>query len=395
MKEHIYPVLCGGTFFTLLLQARRQKIKNRDHHKEKGHEMTEPNMFIGLIKTLYSDYPEPTYDERPSFRARTSAYKNCTTKTKNFLFLDSMYIEVFGKRVREEYKTALEDMHVFMDNFINTDAKEIYIALAELLLDLIRLDKSIEGNDEFYVCPSGRSISKTEMIRFYDGSSTVCLPALLLGIWHFIITDDSRKNNSIGRETIELWDGDPLKNWSKEDRGYDAKKIKREIIVTVEIPSSSARSFEDSGTQNEYYVLELYKAIGALKDYSGSVEIDVNKWGSLLSMDLTPKEYMLGIFQEALSTFYVMGIINIEGAMWDSENLGNIYNFIRIMYSTEFESNVSDPIKLAYEDLELCKTIFSFVEDLYVRASDIAESKNDFDRYMNRHVIYEATEKVI
>ena len=34
MTNNDYPRLCGGTFFILVLQALRQRMKAREHYKE-------------------------------------------------------------------------------------------------------------------------------------------------------------------------------------------------------------------------------------------------------------------------------------------------------------------------------------------------------------------------
>ena len=244
MKEFDHPVLCGGTFFTLLLQFKKQIPKARERIKGKSSKLTEPNMLIGLIKVCYPEYTEPTTNERKSFKSMTSKYKNCTQKESElFAFSNPVIAKAFMERVENDYRTSLEAMNDFTNSFINTASKDIYIQLIELLLDLIELDRSIEGNDKFFMLPNGKVILKAEFHSFLDDSSVVCLPAFLLGIWHFIIAN--REDNSIGRATIEKWGGDPVKNWSREGLVSVGEKTARQIKVRVDIPIDSVNTHDD------------------------------------------------------------------------------------------------------------------------------------------------------
>lgn len=162
----------------------------------------------------------------------TSKYKNCSQK--GFSFLSATYTGLFNERVKNDYQKSLENMRTFMNNFLNTDANEIYIQFINSLLDLIEIDKTIDANDLFYVLPDGNPIVKSDFCNFSNGSFDVCFPAFLLGIWHFIIS--KREDNSVGSATIVRWSGNPLKNWFRGDMRTVSEMSKHQIKVYFNLP---------------------------------------------------------------------------------------------------------------------------------------------------------------
>lgn len=64
MGGNDYPVLCGGTFFTLLLLAKKQSPKARERLAGKENEFSEPNILIGLLKVCYPEYIGPNESEK-------------------------------------------------------------------------------------------------------------------------------------------------------------------------------------------------------------------------------------------------------------------------------------------------------------------------------------------
>ena len=52
MTTNEYPCLCGGTFFTLVLQALRQRMNAREHYKGDSDGLSDPEVLVGLIINL-------------------------------------------------------------------------------------------------------------------------------------------------------------------------------------------------------------------------------------------------------------------------------------------------------------------------------------------------------
>ena len=51
--------LCGGTFFTLLLEDRKSRAGVREHYAGEKDGLSGPEVLIGLSKVLVSDFQEP------------------------------------------------------------------------------------------------------------------------------------------------------------------------------------------------------------------------------------------------------------------------------------------------------------------------------------------------
>ena len=112
MTMYNYPRLCGGTFFTLVLQALRQRMRAREHYKGESDGLTDPEVLMGLIKVINPDYQEM---ERKALKTKTNEYKSCKTSGGTYLpFGETQEIRSFDERVRSSYKTALNCMNAFV-----------------------------------------------------------------------------------------------------------------------------------------------------------------------------------------------------------------------------------------------------------------------------------------
>ena len=52
MTINEYPRLCGGTFFTLVLQALRQRMNAREHYDGDSDGLSDPEVLVGLIRVI-------------------------------------------------------------------------------------------------------------------------------------------------------------------------------------------------------------------------------------------------------------------------------------------------------------------------------------------------------
>lgn len=193
-----YPRLCGGTFFTLLLQARKQRTKAREHRKGERDGLSDIDMLVGLIKVLNPDYIEPTPSVIGTFKTNTSAFKSCRISSGTYLpFANTA---AFDNRVKTRYATPLRGMCEFTDSVIDVrTSAEKDIRLVKALLELIEVDQSIDSEQGFYICEDGSVMTKASL----RNEISICLPAFLLGVWHFELVD--RKDNTVGRATYDNW----------------------------------------------------------------------------------------------------------------------------------------------------------------------------------------------
>ena len=176
------PRLCGGTFFVLVLQALKQRVKARQHYKGERDGLSDPEVLMGLIKVINPEYQEP---REGALKGKTNDFKSCKTSTGQYLpFGDTPEIDTFDKRVRERFPDALNAMSIFVDDFLETGTEvQKDVRLVKALLDLIQQDDSIGKDEEFYVSEDGGKIKKAAL----GGLRKVCLPAFLLGVWHYVV----------------------------------------------------------------------------------------------------------------------------------------------------------------------------------------------------------------
>ncbi len=198
MTINEYPRLCGGTFFTLVLQALRQRMKAREHYSGDSDGLSDPEVLVGLIKVINSDYSDPG---KENLKGTVNNYKACKTSTSTYLpFDDEQVILAFDTTVRTEYQTALNGMIGFVNGFLDLGESVHKDAnLVRALIDLIQQDQSIESESEFYIEPNGKKKKKAALGDLKD----VCLPSFLLGVWHYVVVN--RKDNSVGKKTYDMW----------------------------------------------------------------------------------------------------------------------------------------------------------------------------------------------
>lgn len=203
--------LCGGTFFTLLLQARKPRKGVRERFKGASDGLSETATLIALIKVVVPDYMEPMQSMKGTFKGNTSDFKSCKISRSTYLpFGDSAEVSAFDIRVKTEYRKALAAMSGFVSDFIDSGAStKKDERLVKALLELIDVDDEIDDTQLFYINENGSTITKAALRDVSD----ICLQSFLLGIWHFVLVE--RKDNTLGRATYDLW--------CPENRGAERK----------------------------------------------------------------------------------------------------------------------------------------------------------------------------
>lgn len=198
MSKSGYPRLCGGTFFTLVLQALKQRVKAREHYNGERDGLSDPEVLTGLITVINPDYQVPKDGLN---KGKTNEYKSCKTSDGTYLpFGDTPEIRAFDLRVQNTYSDALRSMAVFVDDFIDTGkAVGKHELLVKALIDLIQRDQSIPDDTEFYIGENGEKIKKAALGDLKE----ICLPAFLLGVWHYAVVN--RKDNTVGQSTYDIW----------------------------------------------------------------------------------------------------------------------------------------------------------------------------------------------
>lgn len=203
--------LCGGTFLTLLLQARKQRTGARKNAMGESDGLSDSEVFAGLIRVLMPNFDIPA---GRSFVTYTSDYKACRLSANDYLpFENKSLIENFDQAMDEDYNAVLKRMCDFVSAFIDEQNHGKWLVRA--LMETIDKDESIT-NEPFYVDSICQRYLKKKLLEM----DKVELQPFLLGIWHFILVH--RSDNTIGKRTVDKW----------HDQG-GAARSKKKFIATV------------------------------------------------------------------------------------------------------------------------------------------------------------------
>lgn len=192
--------LCGGTFFTLLLEARKQLLGANEHYAGKKDGLTEYETLIGLARVIRSDLATPMPTEIKTIQGNASEYKKCKNAGGGYFpFSDKTALRVFDERVKSEYKDTLKKMCSFVESFIDAggDIKKDEL-LVKALVELISLDNCIDESQSFYVKEDGATMQKKDVVAMKE----IFLQPFLLGVFHYAVC---KIDNTVGAETLDAW----------------------------------------------------------------------------------------------------------------------------------------------------------------------------------------------
>ncbi len=193
--------LCGGTFFTLVLNARKQRMGVRDHYMGDKDGLSDPEVLLGLAKVMVPDFKTPDASMMPTVKTATSKYKSCIAGCGTYFpFEDAATIATFNNRVKTQYSSCLSAMCSFVSTFIDAGTstkKDEYLIKA--LIEVIMSDNSIKLEQPLYIDKDGKTIAKSNLPEI----QSFCLQSFLLGVFHYIIAEV--KDNKVGAPTYNSW----------------------------------------------------------------------------------------------------------------------------------------------------------------------------------------------
>lgn len=238
MENEKIPYLCGGTFLTQILRARKELSTSTEHTKGQKESLSEQETFRRLISIYQlSDFLGGT-----SLKPYTSKYKNCSDSLVAYgQFSDNDLHRAFDEDIKSNDSIARVMMAEFVQEFINPSS---YNQLVRCLLDIIENEtgSGIKPDDEFFITADATS-TKAKNLNTVDH---FYIESFLLGVWHYIImnrADDNKK----GAATYQQWF--PSKG---NYRGTVGNGITR--VITVEsIPVLSSENLDSrkSETTND------------------------------------------------------------------------------------------------------------------------------------------------
>ena len=282
IENRAYPVLCGGTYFTLILEARGQRTGQRGRYQGEQDGLSQSDTLVGLGKVVYNEYIPPRNQQ--TFRTNVNAYKTCADDGSNLSFLFPDRVSAFNDRIRSAYLTALKAMCDFVNTFLEVGTsinKEIWLVKA--ILDLIENDESIPGEQEFLIGIDGQGITKSALRQMSDLS----LQPLLLGVWHYVVVN--RPDNRSGKDTFDRW----CPSRGRAERKYEGNMgsgIVRMINVEVLVAPTNEELIKDKAVATDQEVTEaVMPALDA-----DPKRITVNNYGTVQNQKFISIETMNG-----------------------------------------------------------------------------------------------------
>lgn len=188
------PYLCGGILFSLILQARKTRIKARDKFNSGSDGLKDTDVMMGLVKVVTGDSFESA--QGGTFGKCTTQFKTCQDYGTTYIpFTDLSVISSYTSSIKQKDPDLLNRMSEFINRFINEMRSEW---LVKSLIEVIQNDAEIDKNTLFDIALN-KSVTKENLNSITD----VELPVFLLSVLHFVITQ--RSDNTKGRATFEKW----------------------------------------------------------------------------------------------------------------------------------------------------------------------------------------------
>ena len=208
-----YPPLCGGTFFSVLIPYRGDRVPPKRYYEKIKDPKSDIPTLISLICVVKPDYEKklPAYS---SIGTYTSQFRNCREKIPKGLFIGKPdYKASFEDQMDNSYETLLWKLHTFLDSNIGLYDKDGNPKTAEMsqlvseILELIDHDPACKDR-MFRIGPNGemRKIQKDGIIHFQS---------FMLGIWYYIVSEHI--NNEIAQDIYDNW-------MAREDKGRTIQK---------------------------------------------------------------------------------------------------------------------------------------------------------------------------
>ena len=111
-----YPRLCGGTYFTLLLQALKQRTSARGRVVSERDGLSNPEVLSGLIRVVNPEFLSPS---KETFKTNTSNYMKCKISSGTYFpFDEPATIDSFDQRIKNDYQKTLSAMTRFVNTYL-------------------------------------------------------------------------------------------------------------------------------------------------------------------------------------------------------------------------------------------------------------------------------------
>lgn len=197
MTKNAHYRLCGGIFFVLVSNARKQMLKREDLYKGKKTGLSEPNVLLNLSRIILPDLGEFTKTMEQSVKDATRDFKICKSSGGGYFMLDDpSALKNFDNDVKNNYAVPLARMNHFIEQFLDVHTstkKDEY--LVKDLVELLDADSDIGDDVKFYVNQDGSVMTKREILD----AEKLYVQSFILGLWHYCLV--TLGDNTVGKDT--------------------------------------------------------------------------------------------------------------------------------------------------------------------------------------------------
>lgn len=219
------PILCGGTFLSLILQAIKPRNNVRENVYTSTDGLSNEEVFKGLIKVMKDNATFPSAGN--SFRTTTSKYRSCKIHSNTYIpFTNLVDIQEFDDEIKNSYSNVLTRMNSFINKYLDLSNIHRIERLVSALNELISDDKSIKKGATFLYGPNNY-IDKYYFINLRD----IYLDQYLLAIFHYIIIE--KIDNTTGDVTFESWHRKTNKNSPWKFISYIGRQNQSDFTVKI------------------------------------------------------------------------------------------------------------------------------------------------------------------
>jgi hypothetical protein len=289
LAENSIPVLCFGTFFTLLLREGVNELSQKEHDRKvkkyrndkKNREYTEGAVFEELNRIITPSFKSGNVETR---NVQASKFKSCVSQNaKNLPIVNASDVKTFLIRFKSDYDSVFKNMSQFITNYIHADVSQRK-RLVKSLLELIRDDKDIGLDQKFYIKGPDNALSKKELLHERTFSFTM----FLNGIFRYIV-EIRRNDNLKGQSTYKKWcppANQGIRVYS--DDIYVGGTIYGEITLTednkLSLPSSNCEKYADvdisdlTGIDKADYLKYEATMYKSNQDYEKAIQLYYESW---------------------------------------------------------------------------------------------------------------------
>ena len=247
MPSKNVPHLCGGIFFDLLLETKKDRRKARNKLQGGSDGLTAPNLYIALASIVNGEDTETYQGE--TIEKCVSNYKKCLSSTGDYVpFTDPATRLSFHASYKRKDPAIFEKTVGFIDQFLNTGK---CAWLVKSLLKIMQEDTLIPNGTEIAV-----GHDKTMPVSELHTTEQIIFLPFFLSVFDYVL--QYFPDCESGRPTFESWyfQATPKSEWKMKDSIKESLgNISGDIVILMDfsIPDTATPPHESRHEESEIY----------------------------------------------------------------------------------------------------------------------------------------------